>query len=113
MVNAKNFGVNLPSVHYGRAGMNARILNQAMEKRNMAYLGGMGYGFPQGGFNGGYIPIGSPPPWAQFNSFGNSNITINNGMSNSFAAGFALGNIGNWFATHTQTVKNFFNKIFT
>lgn len=121
-MNVNNYGNrDVPSVHWGRQNIVTRYENHAMMRRNESLFNCCHHGggfpafgnfgcFPQmgfmpfGGFNFGSFPT--------FGSWGNNNITINTGPSNSMAAGYVVGQTANLGIRFAPQIGNFFKGLF-
>lgn len=120
MVNKINYGNRgMPSVHWGRGNIAARYENHAMARRqaslfnccnHSAGIPSFGsYGFPQRGAPFGAFGFGGFPT---FGGWGNNNVTINTGPSNSMAAGFVVGTAAKLGIGFAPQIGNFFKGIF-
>ena len=119
MVNVKNYGNRgAPSVLWGRQNIAARYENHAMMRRNGSLFncchhsnfGNFGV-FPQ---FGGFMPFGgfNFGSFSTFGGWGNNNITINTGPSNSMAAGYVVGQTANLGIRFAPQIGNFFKGLF-
>ena len=120
MVNTVNYGnYGDPSVNWGRQNIAARYENHAMMRRNVSLFNCCHhnadppefgcFGFPQMGFPFGGLSFGGFP---RFGGWGNSNITINTGPSNSMAAGYVVGTTAGLGIKFAPQIGNFFKCLF-
>ncbi len=128
MVNVNNYSTrNMPSVHYGRTNIWNRYANHAQAARDASVfnnscgchnhcapppmpMAGFGFspfgfgGFGMGGFGLGGIPFGG--------GCGNTNVNVNLGPSNEYAAGNVIGMGIGLCTQYSQQIGGFFKNLF-